>query len=56
MVARERRKQAEMEDELRDARMEKEALKSALRVIEGENVRLRRGSLIYPIAVSEKRG
>jgi hypothetical protein len=33
--------------------MEK-ALKSALKVIEGENGRLRRGSLIYPISALEK--
>jgi hypothetical protein len=48
MVAQERIKRAETEDELREARMEKEALKSALKVIESENGRLRRGSLIYP--------
>jgi hypothetical protein len=55
MVAHERIKRAETEDELREARMEKEALKSALKVIEGENGRLRRGSLIYPIVEPERK-
>ncbi|SJL15137.1 uncharacterized protein ARMOST_18622 [Armillaria ostoyae] len=41
MVATERIKRAETEEELREARQEKEALKSALRVVEGENVHLR---------------
>ena len=48
MVAQERIKRAETEEELHEARTEKEALKSALKVIECENGRLRRGSLIYP--------
>jgi hypothetical protein len=52
MVAQERIKRAETEEELRDERTEKEALKSALRVVEGENGKLRsrqgKGSVIYP--------
>ncbi|KAG7442544.1 uncharacterized protein BT62DRAFT_1010131 [Guyanagaster necrorhizus] len=44
MVATERIKLAETEEELREARQEKEALKSALRVVEGENVHLRGSS------------
>ncbi|KAK0462350.1 uncharacterized protein EV420DRAFT_1477088 [Desarmillaria tabescens] len=44
MVATERIKRAETEEELREARQEKEALKSALRVVEGENVHLRGSS------------
>lgn len=44
MVAHERIKRAETEDELREARLEKDALKSALRVVEGENGRLRTSS------------
>ena len=53
MVSQERIKRAETEAELREAKMEKEALKSALRVVEGENGRMRRGSLIYPIMKEE---
>ena len=56
MVAQERIKRAETEEELREARMEKEALKSALKVIENENGRLRRGSLIYPDVRKEIEG
>lgn len=41
MVAEERIKRAETEEELRQARNEKEALKGALRVIESENGQLR---------------
>ncbi|KAL5506991.1 hypothetical protein ACEPAH_6447 [Sanghuangporus vaninii] len=41
MVAQERIKCAEIEDELRQVRQEKEALKSAMRVIEQENERLK---------------
>ena len=41
MVARERIKCAEVEEELRAAREEKEALKGAMRVIEQENGRLK---------------
>ncbi|KAJ6608431.1 hypothetical protein B0H10DRAFT_2302808 [Mycena sp. CBHHK59/15] len=41
MVASERIRRAETEAELVEARQEKEALRSALRVIEGENVELR---------------
>jgi hypothetical protein len=53
MVSQERIKRAETEAELLEAKMEKEALKSALRVVEGENGRMRRGSLIYPIMKEE---
>lgn len=56
MVAHERIKRAETQEELREARMEKEALKSALRVVEGENGRLRRGNLIYPIVAPVRKG
>jgi hypothetical protein len=41
MVATERIRRAETEEELKETRLEKEALKSALLVIEGENGRLR---------------
>ena len=41
MVATERMKRAETEDELKEARLEQEALRSALRLIEGENSNLR---------------
>lgn len=41
MVATERMKRAETEEELKELRQEKEALRSALRLIEGENFNLR---------------
>jgi hypothetical protein len=41
MVATERIKRAETEEELKELRQEKEALRSALRLIEGENFTLR---------------
>ncbi|KAG1869756.1 hypothetical protein C8R48DRAFT_699609 [Suillus tomentosus] len=41
MVATERIKRAETEEELQEVRLEKDALKEALRLIEGENGRLR---------------
>lgn len=41
MVAHERIKRAETEDELRESQQEKEALRSALKILEGENGRLR---------------
>ena len=41
MVATERMKRAETEEELKDARLEQEALRSALRLVEGENSNLR---------------
>jgi len=41
MVATERMKRAETEEELKELRQEKEALRSALRLIEGENFTLR---------------
>ena len=41
MVAIERRTRAETEEELEDLKQEKEALRSALRLIEGENTTLR---------------
>jgi len=41
MVATERIRRAETEEELKETRLEKEALKCALRVVEGENGRLR---------------
>ncbi|KAK0448489.1 hypothetical protein EV421DRAFT_2016677 [Armillaria borealis] len=47
MVATERIKRAETEEELREAMEEKEALKSALRVVEGENVHLRGSSSTF---------
>ncbi|KAK0213421.1 hypothetical protein DFS33DRAFT_1377910 [Desarmillaria ectypa] len=47
MVATERIKRAETEEELREARQEKEALKSALKVVEGENVHLRGSSSTF---------
>ncbi len=44
MVATERMKRAETEDELKEARLEQEALRSALRLVEGENSNLREAS------------
>ncbi|OJA20514.1 hypothetical protein AZE42_01587 [Rhizopogon vesiculosus] len=44
MVATERVKRAETEEELQEVRLEKDALKEALRLIEGENGQLRLGS------------
>ena len=44
MVATERIKRAETEAELRESRQEKEALRSALRLIESENMHLRGSS------------
>lgn len=41
MVATERMKRAETEEELKEARLEQDALRSALRVVEGENCNLR---------------
>ena len=41
MVATERMKRAETEEELKEVRQEKEALRSALRVIGGEDFTLR---------------
>ena len=40
MVATERKKLAEVQEELREARLEKDALKSALRLIEDERLRI----------------
>ena len=56
MVATERIKRAETEEELQEARMEQEALKSALKLVETENGRLRRGSVIpaIPTFVNEE--
>jgi len=45
MVATERIKRAETEEELQEVRLEKDALKEALRLIEGENGRLRSARL-----------
>ncbi|KAG2342823.1 hypothetical protein BDR05DRAFT_963619 [Suillus weaverae] len=45
MVATERVKRAETEEELQEVRLEKDALKEALRLIEGENDRLRGAQL-----------
>lgn len=57
MVATERIKRAETEEELQEARMEQEALKSALKLVETENGRLRRGSVIPAIAfVTDEEG
>jgi hypothetical protein len=44
MVADERRQKAQIEEELQNARQEREALKGALRIVEGENAVLRSGS------------
>ncbi|KAF8629300.1 hypothetical protein AX15_003517 [Amanita polypyramis BW_CC] len=48
MVATERMKRAETEEELREAQLEREALRSALRIIEGENSHLRGGNRTAP--------
>lgn len=53
MVATERIKRAETEEELQEVRSEKEALKEALRLIEGENDRLR-GAQLSAGGVSDK--
>ncbi|KAI6040226.1 hypothetical protein EDC04DRAFT_2678036 [Pisolithus marmoratus] len=45
MVAAERIKRAETEEELQEARKEKDALREALRVVEGENGRLRSANI-----------
>ncbi|KAF5376220.1 hypothetical protein D9615_008508 [Tricholomella constricta] len=44
MVASERIRRADIEDELKEAKLEKEALRSALRLLEGENENLRLSS------------
>ena len=46
MVATERMKRAETEEELNQARLEKDALRQALKLIEGENGRLRDVNLV----------
>ncbi|KIM45668.1 hypothetical protein M413DRAFT_345424 [Hebeloma cylindrosporum] len=48
MVATERKMRAEMEEELNDVKQEKEALKSALRLIEGQNLQLQESSSPRP--------
>ncbi|KAF9447891.1 hypothetical protein P691DRAFT_801649 [Macrolepiota fuliginosa MF-IS2] len=50
MVATERIKRAETEEELKELRMEKEALKNALRLIEGENYALRESSVLAKLS------
>jgi hypothetical protein len=45
MVAEERMKRAESEEELKEAHLEKEALRSALKLIERENRALRSSSI-----------
>ncbi|PFH47272.1 hypothetical protein AMATHDRAFT_152544 [Amanita thiersii Skay4041] len=52
MVATERIKRAETEEELREARLEQEALRSAIRLIEGENSSLRSGFNTAPASVT----
>ena len=49
MVATERQQRAQIEEELQDVRQEREALKGALRIVEGENAALRSGG---PLPVS----
>ncbi|KAF4620822.1 hypothetical protein D9613_000047 [Agrocybe pediades] len=46
MVATERKMRAETEEELKELKLEKEALKSALRLIDGENSHLRESGLL----------
>ncbi|TFK65240.1 hypothetical protein BDN72DRAFT_900852 [Pluteus cervinus] len=53
MVAHERIKRAETEEELKEATLEKEALRSALRLIEGENRDLRSSSSSLVASASE---
>ncbi|KAG8797037.1 hypothetical protein FRC17_007869, partial [Serendipita sp. 399] len=48
MVATERRQRAQIEEELHTARQEREALKGALRIVEGENTALRVGNPLPP--------
>lgn len=50
MVATERIKLAETEEELKELRMEKEALKRALRLIEGENHTLRESNALAKLS------
>ncbi|KAM6501520.1 hypothetical protein JOM56_001497 [Amanita muscaria] len=52
MVATERIKRAETEEELKEARLEQEALRSALRLLEGENAHFRRGTQTAPPSIS----
>jgi hypothetical protein len=44
MVAMERRQKAQIEEELHNVRQEREALKGALKIVEGENTTLRTGA------------
>lgn len=44
MVSTERRQRAQIEEELQNVRQEREALKGALRIVEGENSSLRSGA------------
>jgi hypothetical protein len=44
MVSTERRRRAQVEEELQNVRQEREALKGALRIVEGENTSLRSGA------------
>ncbi|KAF8965588.1 hypothetical protein BDZ97DRAFT_1918148 [Flammula alnicola] len=46
MVATERKMRAETEEELKELKLEKEAMRSALQLIEGENTHLRENSLM----------
>ncbi|KAK2460188.1 hypothetical protein APHAL10511_007779 [Amanita phalloides] len=48
MVSTERKKRAETEEELKEARLEQEALRSALRLVEGENSNLREEASVTP--------
>jgi hypothetical protein len=53
MVAIERIKLAETEEELKELRMEKDALKRALRLIEGENSSLRQTNALTPASLPD---
>lgn len=50
MVSTERMQRAQVEEELQNVRQEREALKGALRIVEGENSSLRSGASIPPSA------
>ncbi|KAG8778992.1 hypothetical protein FRC16_003547 [Serendipita sp. 398] len=52
MVSTERRQRAQVEEELQIVRQEREALKGALRIVEGENATLRSGGPVPPVAAA----
>ncbi|KAJ2924750.1 hypothetical protein H1R20_g12340, partial [Candolleomyces eurysporus] len=53
MVAQERMKRSETEEELKEIKLEKEALQSALRLLDGQNKRLRKSSSEFSFVNAE---